>query len=63
MQHVRVQQVLESVEEKYLITLRNRITVPVLSDIRHLIMYIFHVYKKITPQQLKVKYDAAEKVP
>ena len=59
-QRALVQQVLEAIEPKYLSSLRNRITGQVPSEIRDLILHLFRVYGKITPQHLKSKYDAVE---
>ena len=49
-------------EDKYLISLRNRITGQGLLDIRDLIVYLFCVYGKNIPQQLKLKYNSVEGV-
>ena len=55
-----VQQVLEAIETKYMSTLRNRITGQVPSDIRNLILNLFRIDVKITPQQLRTRYDNVE---
>ena len=57
---VLVQQVLETIDGKYLSSLRNQITGQVPSNIRDLILHLFRVYGKITPQKLKSKYDTVE---
>ena len=59
-QRALVQQVLEAIEPMYLSSLRNQITGQVPSEIRDLILHLFHVYGKITLQQLKSKYDTVE---
>ena len=61
-QRALFQQLLESVEDKYSRTLRKQTTVQVPSDIRNLILHLFRVYGKITPQQLKSNYDTVEQV-
>ena len=61
-QRALIQQLLEDVEDKYLSSLRNRIICQVPSDIRDLILHLFRVYRKITPRQLKSKYDSFEAV-
>ena len=54
-QRALVQQVLEAINEKYLSSLRNRITEQVPSEIRDLILHLFRVYGKITPQETQVQ--------
>ena len=49
-------------EDKYLRTLRSRITEQAPLDIRDLILHLFRVYGKMNPQQLKLKYDAVEAI-
>ena len=49
-QRALVQHVLEAMDAKYLSALRNRITGQVPSDIRSLILPLFRIYGKITPQ-------------
>ena len=49
-QRALVHQVLEVAEDKYLSSLRNLITGQVMSNIIDLILHLFCVYRKITPQ-------------
>ena len=51
-QHVLVQQVLECIEDKYLTMLRSGITGQVLAKICTLVLHLFCIYGKISPQQL-----------
>ena len=44
-----VQQVLDFIEDKYLMTLRNRITGQVSVEIRTLVLHLFRIYRKISP--------------
>ena len=61
-QRALVQQVFEGINAKYLSALRNRITGQVPSDIRSLILPLFIIYGKNTPQQLRTRYDNIEKM-
>jgi len=49
-------------DAKYLSALRKRITGQVPSDIRTLILHLFRIYGKITPQQLRTRYENVEKM-
>ena len=53
-----VQQVLETIETKYLRSIKNRITGQVPAEIRMLILHLFQIYRKIAPQQLRAKQEA-----
>ena len=61
-QRALVQQVLEAMYAKYLSALRNYITGQVPSDIRTLILHLFRIYGKITPQQLRTRYENVKKM-
>ena len=62
-QYVLVQQILENIQDKYLIALLNLIKGQVTSDIRNIILHIFHGHVEITPQHLEAKYNAVDKSP
>ena len=47
-------------EDKHIMTLRNRITGQVPAEIRVLVLHLLRIYGKITPQQLRAKYDIVE---
>ena len=59
-QRALVQQVLDAIDHKYLFTLRNRTTWQVPADIRSLILHLFCIYNKISPQKLRTRYDKIE---
>jgi len=59
-QHSLIQQVLEAIYGRYLSRLRNRVTGQVPAEIRLLILNIFLLCGKITPQQLNTKKTDAE---
>ena len=61
-QRVMVQQVLNKIETKHLSSIQNLITGQVPTEIRTLILHLFWVYGKITPQQLRAKQEAVEQV-
>ena len=58
-QRALVQQVLETIEIKYLSSIRNCITGQIPAEIRTLILHLFRVYGKITPQQLRANKKAS----
>ena len=61
-QRALVQQVLEEIETKYLNSMRNCVIGQVPAEIRTLVLHLFWMYGKITPQQLRGKIDAVEKI-
>ena len=61
-QRALVQQVLEAIETKYLSSIRNRVTGQVPAEIRALVLHLFRIYGKITPQQLRGKREAVEQM-
>ena len=61
-QRALVQQVLEVLDTKYLATLRNRITGQVPVDIISSILHLFRIYGKMTPLQLRTRYDLVETI-
>ena len=57
---VLVQKVLDCIEDKYLMTLCNRITRQAPAEIYALILHLFIIYGKISPQKLRAKYGTVE---
>ena len=62
MQRALVQHILEAIDSKYLSAISNRVTCQVSVEIRALILHLFRIYGKITPQQLRVKREAVEQM-
>ena len=60
--HDLVQKVLDIIDTKYLSSLHNQITGQVPSDIRTLILHLFRIYDKITPHQLRTRYNTVESI-
>ena len=54
-QHSLIQHVLEEIDGRYLYRLRNRVTCQLPANIRLLILIVFLLYCKTTPQQLNTK--------
>lgn len=57
MEKVLIQQVVQAVDERCIATLPNMIAGHVLSDCQDILLYLFGVYSKVTPQQLVTEED------
>ena len=56
-QRALIQQVLDEIEFKYLTRLHHRLTRQVPSDIRALLFQLVQAYGKITPKNLRERYE------
>ena len=61
-QRALVQQVLEAIDSKYLSSICNRVTDQVPDEIHELILHLFRLYGKITPQHLRATREAVEQM-
>ena len=60
MQRALIRQVLQAVDEQYIAALRNRVTGQIPPNCRDILLYLFRIYGKVTPQQLVNEEDTVK---